>query len=88
MAKASEHFNRSSVGAGAIGLLRHAVENNHMDVVKLLLGVGADVNRHDGGLEPAAEAVPLPEPEGATEVLQEDLRLPPPAKVRKRQRKV
>lgn len=45
MGSMSDHFNKSSVGSGGIGLLKHAVENGNMEVVKLLLGQGADINQ-------------------------------------------
>lgn len=44
MGALSKHFNKTAVGAGAVGLLKHSVDTNNLEIVKLLLGHGADVN--------------------------------------------
>lgn len=55
MGALSKHFNKTAVGAGAVGLLKHSVDTNNLEIVKLLLGHGADVNA-------AKPAPPVPQP--------------------------
>lgn len=55
MGALSKHFNKTAVGAGAVGLLKHSVDTNNLEIVKLLLGHGADVNA-------ANLAPPVPQP--------------------------
>lgn len=61
MGKLSDNFNKTSVGAGAIGLLEHAVKHNNKDVINRLLGLGADVNAKNSQPAPS---LPMGHPPG------------------------
>ncbi|MBW7912023.1 MAG: ankyrin repeat domain-containing protein [Alphaproteobacteria bacterium] len=63
MGKLSDNFNKTSVGAGAIGLLEHAVKNGNKDVMNRLLGLGADVNSKNNQPAPAP-SLPMGHPPG------------------------
>ncbi len=80
MGSMSDHFNRTSVGAGAMGLLEHATRHGHMDVVKLLLGQPPAPQSESA--EPVTSAAPPPA-EVKTE-LGADMAVLKPANVRSR----
>jgi hypothetical protein len=86
----SDHFNKTSVGSGGMGLLKRAVEKGDIETIKLLLGHGADVNQRDGGKGKSSTGTkPKPDtgilPSAAAPSGQpQDIKVLAPAKVRKR----
>jgi len=67
MGALSKHFNKTAVGAGAVGLLKHGVDTNNLEIVKLLLGHGADVNAGNPRPSPSGPrppTLPLGHPAG------------------------
>lgn len=63
MGKLSDTFNKTAVGSGAIGLLEYAVKTDKKEIVKLLLGMGADINAKNNQ-PPPASPLPMGHPPG------------------------
>lgn len=83
MGSMSDHFNRTSVGEGALGLLERAARNGDTDTIKKLLGHTPPPPPASEPAAPAPEEPAQPPAEVKTE-LGADLAVLKPANVRSR----